>query len=125
MNKLQHKGFYRVDTTDRRNVMDTRRASDYKIDNDPLLCEYRSDFIKQCERIDQFIEEAEPLMNFVRTEILHNTQRSQFYLKITENVIGAGVLSILGIIGLWVLSNIKVLFAAIGLWLATKLNWLK
>ena len=107
MNKLQHKGFYHVGSSERRNIMETRRASDHQIDNDPLLCEYRSDFIQQCERIDQFIEDAEPLMDYVRTEIMHNTQRSKFYLKVTENVLGAGVLSVLGVIGFWLLTNVK------------------
>lgn len=101
-----HKEFYSV-AAERRNIMDKRRASDYKIDNDPLLCEYRSDFMRQCERIDQFIDDAEPLMDYVRAEIAHNTQRSRFYLKVTENVLGAGVLSVLGVIGFWLLSNIK------------------
>ena len=104
--KSEHKGFYSM-AIERRNIMDKRRVSDHQIDNDPILCEYRSDFIRQCERIDQFIEDAEPLMDYVRTEIAHNTQRSKFYLKVTENVLGAGVLSVLGVIGFWLLTNIK------------------
>ena len=104
--KSDHKGFYNV-ATERRNIMDKRRASDHQIDNDPLLCEYRSDFMQQCERIDKFMEDVEPLMAYVRAEINRNERRSEMYLKITENVLGAGVLSIFGAVGFWLLNKIK------------------
>ena len=104
-----HKEFYSV-ATERRNIMDKRRASDKQIDNDPLLCEYRSDFLMQCERIDKFMEDVEPLMDYVRAEIHRNDRRSEMYLKITENVLGAGVLSIFGAVGFWVLNKLKLDF---------------
>jgi len=107
--KSDHKGFYNV-ATERRNIMDKRRVSDHQIDNDPLLCEYRSDFMQQCERIDKFMEDVEPLMAYVRTEINRNERRSEMYLKITENVLGAGILSIFGAVGFWLLNKIKLEF---------------
>jgi hypothetical protein len=104
-----HKEFYSV-ATERRNIMDKRRASDNQIDNDPLLCEYRSDFLMQCDRIDKFMEDVEPLMAYVRAEINRNERRSEMYLKITEHVLGAGVLAIFGAVGVWVMNKFKLDF---------------
>ena len=53
------------------------------------------------------MEDVEPLRCYVRAEINRNERRSEMYLKITENVLGAGVLSIFGAVGFWLLNKIK------------------
>ena len=61
---------------------------------------------QQTEKIDRFIADAEPLMEYVRAEIDRNNRRAEMYLKITENVLGASVLFILATIGSWVWKHI-------------------
>jgi hypothetical protein len=96
---MEHRGFYKVEATNRRKLTDA--------EEDTLFCEYKSDFIAQYQRIDKFMEDVEPLMAYVRGEIKRNEQRSKFYSKVTENVLGAGILALFGTIGYWVISKFK------------------
>ena len=84
-----------------------RRSTDKGADEDPLLCEYRSNYVAQIDRIDKFMEDVEPLMAYVRAEIKRNDRRAEFYTKVTENFLGAAVFSIFGAIGAWVFIKIK------------------
>ena len=61
----------------------------------------------QSERIDAFIHEAEPLLVYVKGEIKRNEQRAGMYLKITENVLGAGILFFLSALGAWAMGKFK------------------
>jgi hypothetical protein len=98
---MEHKGFFKVDTPNR------RRMTDLCKEEDPLLCEYKSNLIDQYERIDRFMEDVAPLMDYVRAEIKRNDNRSRFYSKVTENVLGASIFAIFGAIGYWVLAKFK------------------
>lgn len=61
----------------------------------------------QAEQIDRFIKEATPLLDYVQGEIKRNEKRSEMYAKITEHVLGAVVLSILGFIGSIVIERVS------------------
>lgn len=61
----------------------------------------------QSERIDKFIEEVEPLMDFIRAEIKSKERRAKLYDKVTETVLGAVVISMLGFVGGIMFSLIK------------------
>jgi hypothetical protein len=65
------------------------------------------DLSKQADKMDKFIDDAEPLLEYVRAEIARNHSRTEFYNKITEQVLGAGVLLILGTIGTWLIAKLK------------------
>jgi hypothetical protein len=64
----------------------------------------------QCNRIEEFINDANPLMTYVRGEITRNERRSEMYRKISENVLGASIIAILGIIGSWAIEKLKLDF---------------
>jgi hypothetical protein len=64
-------------------------------------------FAEQAERIDKFIEEAAPLMAYVKAEIKRNDARAELYSKITEHVLGAGVLAIFSSVGYWIIMKLK------------------
>ena len=64
------------------------------------------DLTRQTEKIDKFISDAEPLMDYVKAEIDRNNRRAEMYMKITENVLGASVLFALAAIGSWVWKRI-------------------
>jgi exosome complex RNA-binding protein Csl4 len=68
------------------------------------------DLGKQAERLDKFISDAEPLLDYVRAEIIRNNSRTAFYTKITENVLGAGVLFVFASIGAWTIAELKLRF---------------
>jgi hypothetical protein len=67
----------------------------------------------QCKRLDKFIEDAEPLLDYVRAEIERNKRRSQLYEKITEQLAGAVVLGTLAVIGAWVFDKLKLDFGIV------------
>jgi hypothetical protein len=74
------------------------------------VCPRELDFYqysKTTERIEAFMDEAEPLMEYVRAEIERNKRRAEMYRKITENVMGTAVLAALGFIGHWLIEKIK------------------
>ena len=61
----------------------------------------------QSERIDKFIEEVEPLMDFIRAEIKKNERRAKLYDKVIESMLGAVVIGTLGFFGSFILSLVK------------------
>lgn len=95
---IQPNGFIKKPFVDRRQ---------YCEDDEALICSRHADFVQQCERMDKFMEDVAPLMDYVRAEIKRNDRRSEMYSKITEHVLGATVLSIFGTIGYWALSKLK------------------
>lgn len=68
------------------------------------------EFQKQIERIDKFIEDADPLMAYVKAEIIRNEKRAALIDSIQKTVLGAGVLFVLGVIGAWIIEKIKLDF---------------
>lgn len=66
-----------------------------------------NEFARQADRMAAFIAEVDPLMAYVRAEIKRNDRKAEMYRKITENVLGAGVLFMLSAIGAWVLHRFK------------------
>jgi len=69
-----------------------------------------NDLHKQSARIDRFIEDAEPLMGYVRAEMARNNKRAEFYEKISEHVLGAGIIAIFALVGHWVINHLKMSF---------------
>jgi hypothetical protein len=65
------------------------------------------DLSMQADKIDKFIMEAEPLLDYVRAEIERNHKRAEFYSKITEHVLGTAILAGLGYLGHWVMEKFK------------------
>jgi hypothetical protein len=65
------------------------------------------DLSMQSDKIDKFIMEAEPLLDYVRAEIERNRKRAEFYSKITEHVLGTAILAVLGYVGHWFIEKIK------------------
>jgi hypothetical protein len=65
------------------------------------------DLSKQSDKIDKFIEEAEPLMDYIKAEIDRNNRRAALYQKITEHVLGASAIAIFAVIGSWLYEKIK------------------
>lgn len=59
------------------------------------------------DRIEKFIEETEPLLEFVKTESKKNKLRTEMYQKITEHVLGAGAIALFSFVGFWVITKIK------------------
>ena len=59
------------------------------------------------QRMDKFITEVSPLMDYVKAEIKRNERRTRFYDRLTEQVLGAAVLAVLGFIGNWLISLVK------------------
>lgn len=59
------------------------------------------------QRIEEFIESAEPLLDYVRSEMARNHRMAELYQKITEQVLGAGILAMLSGVGYWALTHIK------------------
>ena len=83
-----------------------------EVDDHPAeSCPYKFTLHNLClqsERIDAFIHEAEPLLIYVKGEIKRNEQRASMYLKITENVLGAGILFFLSALGAWAMGKFKI-----------------
>lgn len=59
------------------------------------------------DRIEKFIDETEPLLEFVKTESRKNKLRSELYQKIIEHVLGAGAIAVFSFVGFWVITKIK------------------
>jgi len=57
------------------------------------------DLSKQYERMNLFIREAEPLLDYVKSEKERNDKRSKLYEKLTEQLLGWGILAVVGWIG--------------------------
>ena len=74
-------------------------------------CEYRHTIQRlssQSDRIDDFMIEVTPLMNYIKAEIKRNERRGLMYERITEHVLGAFVIAIFGFVGNWVISYVKI-----------------
>ena len=87
-------------------LVDEIEAAGSQADNCPFKLTLHS-LCLQSERIDAFINEAEPLLVYVRGEIKRNEERSNMYMKITENVLGAGILFFLSALGAWAMGKFK------------------
>jgi hypothetical protein len=61
----------------------------------------------QIDRISKFVEEIEPLMNYLQADIERSRSKTKMYEKITEHVLGAGVLFLSAAIGTWLMSKIR------------------
>ncbi len=84
-----------------------KRASDLEPSHSCLHEAELAILNQQAARIDMFIEEAEPLLEYVRAEIKRNERRAEFYSKITEHVLGAGVIAIFAYFGSWLISKVQ------------------
>jgi uncharacterized membrane protein len=58
-------------------------------------------------KLDEFIEHSEPLLEFVQQEIEKNKRKADLYQKITEQVLGSVFLAILSAIGFWLITHWK------------------
>jgi len=66
------------------------------------------DLTTQAQRLEHFINEVEPLLDYVKTEKRKNESREAFYKKITENVMGLWIVSMFTAIGYWAIQKIKI-----------------
>lgn len=92
---------------------DFKRASDHDSEIcDKAGCIRGAEFAVlgvQFERIDKFLDDAAPLLEYVRAEIERNKRRADFYEKITEHVLGAGIIAGFAIVGSWGLSKLLII----------------
>ena len=73
-------------------------------------CEHEGKILElhdHVQRMDKFITEVSPLMDYVKAEIRRNERRTKFYDRLTEQILGASVLAVLGFIGNWLISLVK------------------
>lgn len=61
----------------------------------------------QCTKVEEFIETATPMLEYLRSQMEKNQRVSEMYQKVTEHVLGAAALAGVSAVGYWLLSNIK------------------
>ena len=85
--------------------LNTRRESDHC----PFQLEIQ-ELNNQANKIEAFVKEAEPLLEYIRSEIKHKNRRSEFYQSLSERILGTAIFAIFAIIGSWVLEKLKIDF---------------
>ena len=83
--------------------LNSRRESDH--------CPFQLELIeleRQSQRIEKFIQDAEPLLAFVRIEMKQKQDKSLFLQRLSERILGAAILAIFAVVGSWVLEKLKI-----------------
>ena len=65
------------------------------------------DLTTQSNRLEKFINEVEPLLDYVKAEKIKNESRAALYEKISATVMGGAIMSFFGAIGYWAFEKIK------------------
>jgi hypothetical protein len=83
-----------------------------KPDNCPFEIQIH-DLSKQSDKIDKFISDAEPLLEYVRAEIQRNDEKSRLYKKLYEQVLGWGVIGIVSLLGSWIFALMTIIYPVV------------
>lgn len=98
-------------------LFDPDMVNKYSLDKELFIqgnhttCKYEYKILElhgHVKKMDDFITEVSPLMEYVKAEIKRNERRTKFYDRLTEQVLGASFLAMLGYVGNWVISIVKI-----------------
>lgn len=62
---------------------------------------------KQSERLDAFVNHAEPLLDYVKSEKAQHDAKTAMYQRITESLAEWGIIGLCGLVLAWVWQKLK------------------